>query len=320
MKPTHESGSSPHSSRWSARVAEMDLRWYRWNSSGEAPEELAAALGERVKELNCLYAISQLAERENSTLEDFLGLVVDVLPPSWQYPEIACARIVLGELECESLHFAPSRWRLNAPIREGSDIVGEVVVYYGEERPRSDEGPFLKEERYLIDAVAERISHVSSRLDAETKVEEFNRQLETERIALREANRTLRVVLNRIEEEKEEIQRNIQENVNRVLLPIVHALDLEASPEQHGYIALLKENLEHVVSPFVRRLSRAHQSLTPTEIKICDMIRGGLGSKEIARLRSVSISTISRHREHIRRKLGIANEKANLTTYLQKIM
>jgi DNA-binding CsgD family transcriptional regulator len=60
--------------------------------------------------------------------------------------------------------------------------------------------------------------------------------------------------------------------------------------------------------------------LTPMEVNICNMIRNGLRTKEIAQLRGVSAATINRHREHIRRKLKITNQQINLTTYLQSLM
>jgi len=60
--------------------------------------------------------------------------------------------------------------------------------------------------------------------------------------------------------------------------------------------------------------------LTPTEVNICNLIRNGLQTKEIARMRGVSTATIKRHREHIRRKLKIANSDVNLATYLQFAM
>ena len=78
--------------------------------------------------------------------------------------------------------------------------------------------------------------------------------------------------------------------------------------------------LEDIASPFINHLSEAHLSLTPTEVGICNMIRNGMRTKDIARIRGVSPATINRHREHIRRKLKIANSDINLMTYLQSSM
>jgi len=113
---------------------------------------------------------------------------------------------------------------------------------------------------------------------------------------------------------------NIRENVRRILMPIVQELVVTASPEQEGSISLLKQNLEQIVSPFTRNLSKEYYLLTQTEIRVCNMIRSGMRSKEIANLRGVTTATISRHRESIRKKLGIINTKINLVMFLQSTM
>ena len=152
------------------------------------------------------------------------------------------------------------------------------------------------------------------------RIKELNRLLTVEREALHETNIALRTVLAHIEEEKRGVIDGIQANVEKILMPIVHGLMLATPEPQRKYIELLRENLENIASPFVRRLAARYESLTPTEIRICNMIRSGMLTKEIAQVRNVSPATISRHREHIRRKLGIANEQVNLTTFLQSSM
>jgi DNA-binding CsgD family transcriptional regulator len=141
-----------------------------------------------------------------------------------------------------------------------------------------------------------------------------------EREALREANATLKTILSRIEEEKLKIHKDIQSNVQKVLLPIIYALQTEIPKPQRKYVELLRDNLVEITSPFINQLTEKYRSLTPTEIAICNMIRTGLRSKEIAEIRGVSTATISRHRERIRRKLAIANKDVNLTSYLQTTM
>ena len=83
---------------------------------------------------------------------------------------------------------------------------------------------------------------------------------------------------------------------------------------------MLHTNLEEIASPFVSQLSRSYHSMTPTEIAVCNMIRNGMRTKEIAMMRGVSEATINRHREKIRRKLRITNQGANLATFLQSSM
>jgi DNA-binding CsgD family transcriptional regulator len=284
------------------------------------PTRAEWALRERVKELNCLYAIAQLAEAGDGPIEEILKVVVTIIPPSWQYPEITCARITFLDGTYKSSGFKLTPWQQSAPIHFYGEQVGEVVVCYLEEMAPSFEGPFLQEERALIDAIADRVGDLAMRLNAEQELQETNRQLTVERQALKETNTALKTLMARIEEEKRDIHRDIRDNVEKVLMPILHELSMTVPKHQRKYVDLLRDNLEEITSPFVSQLSDKFHSLTPTEIQISSMIRSGLRTKEIAELRGVAMATINRHRERIRRKLGIINSDVNLATFLKTTM
>lgn len=281
------------------------------------PSRLVIALRERIKELNCLYGIGQLAERHSDSIDDLLQAIVDFLPFSWQYPKITCARIVFKNKTYKSKGFKISKWRQVTRLFMYGEPVGDITILYLEERPPADEGPFLKEERALLDAVAGRIESAAVRISAELDLKEINNQLLLERKALKEANTALRAVLARIEEEKQAIYKDIQANIDKIIVPILNELTLHLPRTQHKYAEMLRANLEDIASPFVRQLSKNFLSLTSTEVTICNMIRGGLQTKEVAQIRGVSTGTINRHRENIRQKLQISNTDINLTTYLQ---
>ncbi len=295
-------------------------RWRIHPIQESEPSKLERALHERIKELNCLYGLAQLARQSPDSIDELLQRVVAILPPSWQYPEITCARIVFQGKTYKSQDFKVSKWRQSARIVLDNESVGEVAVFYREERPPLYEGPFLREERILLEAVAEHIAAMAKRILAEQELNEINKQLIVERQALQEANSALRAVLARIEEEKRDIHRQIQANVKKILMPMIYALAMEIPNPQRRYVELLRDNLEEIASPFVSQLSHAHHSLTPTEIAICNMIRNGLTSKEIAQIRNISPATISRHRERIRRKLGLTRSDTNLASYLQAVL
>ncbi|MFB3879722.1 MAG: helix-turn-helix transcriptional regulator [Armatimonadota bacterium] len=292
-------------------------RWRVLPVLDSEPSRLEHALHERIKELNCLYGLAQMARESPATVDEVLRRVVALLPPAWQYPEITCARITFRGETLKSTGFRVTKWRQTAQIVLHNEAVGEVAVFYLEERPPAYEGPFLREERVLLEAVAEHVAAMAQRISAEQELQEINQQLRTERQALQEANAALRGVLSRIEEEKRGIQREIQANVQRVLMPMVYALAMNVPATQRRYVELLRDSLEEISSPFISHLSQNHRSLTPTEIAICSMVRNGLTSKEIAQLRGVSPATISRHRERIRRKLGLTRSATNLVSYLQ---
>jgi DNA-binding CsgD family transcriptional regulator/uncharacterized coiled-coil protein SlyX len=171
----------------------------------------------------------------------------------------------------------------------------------------------------LIDEVATRIGSIAVRIASEKELQEINKQLSLERMALQEANAALRTVLAKIEDEKKQIYRDIQANVEKVVMPILHALSIEVPKAQRKYVEILRNSLEETTSPFVSKVVNHYHSLSPTEISICNMIRNGMRTKDIAQLRGVSAATVNRHRENIRRKLRITNGQVNLATYLQSL-
>lgn len=299
---------------------ELALLWRIPFPTEIEPEKIEFALRERIKELNCLYGVSQLAERNLYSLDNLLEEIVNFLPHSWQYPDITCARIIFKGKTYISDSFEVTKWRQSSRIYMYHEPVGEVGIFYLEECPPSDEGPFLAEERALLDAVAEQIGTIATRISADLELQETNRQLTLERKALQESNTAMRIVLTRIEQEKQEIHRDITMNVEKVLMPILQALSQQLSPSHKKYVEILQTNLEEITSPFINQLSHSYRSLTPTEIGICNMIRNGMRTKEIAEARSVSTATINRHREKIRRKLNVVNQDVNLATFLQSSM
>ncbi|MBN2193212.1 MAG: hypothetical protein JW751_10390 [Polyangiaceae bacterium] len=140
----------------------------------EELERAANELRERVKELNCLYRISALGQRADLPLDEIVRRSVEVLPPAWQYHDITSARIVLEGREYRTAHFAEGVHRQAQPILIDGQPVGLVEVTYAETRPPAHEGPFLAEERQLIDAVANAISELVRRAQARAAIDETN--------------------------------------------------------------------------------------------------------------------------------------------------
>ncbi len=136
-----------------------------------------AALHERVKELTCLYGIAQIAGRPGTSLEEVLQEIVEHLPDAWQYPEIASARIVFDGVSYSAEGFRDSGPKQTADISARGSARGRVEIVYLEARPELDEGPFLKEERDLIDEVARQIGLIIERRQAEQDRQRLQDQL-----------------------------------------------------------------------------------------------------------------------------------------------
>jgi len=114
-------------------------------------------LDERVKELNCLYGISSLIEQSDLSLEEILQGAVNLIPPSWQHSEITCARVIVEGQEFKTENFRETVWKQASNIVIHGKQIGSLEVCYLEEMPESYYGPFLKEERSLIKAIAEQL-------------------------------------------------------------------------------------------------------------------------------------------------------------------
>jgi len=124
-------------------------------------------LGERVRELNCLYGISKFIEKSDASLEEIFQETVNLMPPSWQYSDITCARIIFEGQVFQTDNFEETIWKLASDILDKGDRIGSLEIYYLEERQVNDEGLFLKEEQNLIEAVTERLGTVVERKRAE---------------------------------------------------------------------------------------------------------------------------------------------------------
>lgn len=121
-------------------------------------------LQERAKELNCLYRVDELLNRPELPLDLIFRSIVEILPHGWQYPHECQARILFENNIIESANFMPTSWTQTANIVVQGVPVGTVEVSYRGQMPRSDEGPFLKEERKLIETIADRIAgHIMQR-------------------------------------------------------------------------------------------------------------------------------------------------------------
>jgi PAS domain S-box-containing protein len=118
------------------------------------------ALAERIKELNCLYGISNLFENQDVSLSWIMQRAVELIPAAWQYPENACARIRIEGQEYKSQNFKETFYRQNAKIMLNDQLVGDVDVFYIQTPPEGNGGPFLEEEDRLLRAIGERLSKV----------------------------------------------------------------------------------------------------------------------------------------------------------------
>lgn len=128
------------------------------NTSNSNMGGLLQGLQERAKELICLYRVEEILHTKESSQSEKLLQIVEAIPQGFQYPDLGEARIVLSGRIYETAGFSEMPWILSAPLTLRSEVVGSLDVVYLEEMAKRDEGPFLEEERKLLNTLAEQIS------------------------------------------------------------------------------------------------------------------------------------------------------------------
>ena len=126
----------------------------------------STSLGERVKELTALHATGRLLN-ERGGAEEVLARFVNLLPAAWQYPDITSARIVIGDIDVRTEQFELTAWVQRAEFTTSERQMGSIEIVYREARPTADEGPFLAEERNLIQSLAGMLRAYFERVEAE---------------------------------------------------------------------------------------------------------------------------------------------------------
>lgn len=174
------------------RTAELETTNIALSQEIAARKEITSTLEERMNELNFLYLVSAVIDQPGFDIPRIMQNVVQLLPSAWLYSEIASARITFSDQCFETEGFQESSWMQTASLALYGKNVGQITVSYAKECPEaagSEEGPFRREERLLIDTIAKRLGKVIERIETE------NARMRAVS-ALRESEETVQSLLN----------------------------------------------------------------------------------------------------------------------------
>jgi DNA-binding CsgD family transcriptional regulator len=158
---------------------------------------------------------------------------------------------------------------------------------------------------------------IEERKRAEKALRKREVELEAQSHHLGEVNTALKVLLKQREDDRRELADSVLANVKELVIPYLERLEhSRLTTHQSTLVNILKTNLNNIISPFARRFSSPSYHLTPTEMRVANLVKEGRTNKEIAALLCLSKNTILFHRYNIRRKLGIKNKKINLQAHL----
>jgi PAS domain S-box-containing protein len=148
-------------------------------------------------------------------------------------------------------------------------------------------------------------------------IKQKTEELEIERKALTEKNIALKEVLKHIEKERQDYKQQICRDVKQVVSPVLKRLKQKIGSDKIRSVEALENDLMAMLAKDIDVFKGRYDKLTSRESEICEMIKNGMSSKQISEQLNLSILTVQKHREQIRRKLGITNKGVNLATYLR---
>lgn len=161
------------------------------------------------------------------------------------------------------------------------------------------------------------LQEIEDRKQIEQKLRARDKELANKAHELEEVNSALKVLLQRTENSKKDLEEKILFNMKELVAPYIDKLKTSGLDErQNTYLNIIQSNVLNIISPFGQKLSVKYAGLTPSEMHIANLIKDGLSSKEISEIMGLSNRTVDFHRKNMRRKLGINNQKANLRSLL----
>jgi PAS domain S-box-containing protein len=206
---------------------------------------------------------------------------------------------------------------MEATIREGSVSNVEYLMLRkdGTIYPAELSASVVKDGRGEISRFVAVTKDISERKASEDALLRSQAELREQKKALEQKNIALGEIIAQIEIEKKKIQDDITLNVRRVLIPILDKMVQASDPKP--LLAMFRRHLDGLTSTYGSRISEKAANLTPREVEICNMIKGGLSSRDIAELLNISQATVERHRKNIRGKLKLTNQDVNLAVFLR---
>ncbi|MCX5814085.1 MAG: PAS domain S-box protein [Proteobacteria bacterium] len=164
------------------------------------------------------------------------------------------------------------------------------------------------------------VRDIRERKKAEEALKIRDAELEIKSINLEEMNTALKVLLKERGNDKIELEEKIVTNVKELVFPYIDKLKKCRLDSHHmTYVEIIESSLNDITSPFLQKIGSKYARLTPTEIQIANLVKSGKTTKEIGEVLNMSLGAIHFHRNNIRKKLGLNNEKVNLTSYLSSL-
>jgi len=133
-------------------------------------------LKERMKELNCLYNLSEIITQHDQTIVDIMTRAVNLVPSAFQHPESTCACIQIKNNTYQTDNYKKTDEQLENKIVANGKPIGIVIVGCLKGNHQLGSDPFLIEEKVLVNAMAERLGKTVERSQAQMDLQESEKR------------------------------------------------------------------------------------------------------------------------------------------------
>jgi len=158
---------------------------------------------------------------------------------------------------------------------------------------------------------------ITERKKYQAELEAKETELKQKNKSLEEANTALNVLMKKVEEHRAIYEEALRDNLNKVAMPYLQrAKEKIKDKTAMDHLSLLEESLNSIFAPYAHSLASECPRLTSTEIDVANFVVQGKRTKEIADVMNVTPKAIEVHRNNLRRKFGLTNQKTGLRTHL----